>query len=709
MQSEPDKYIKFLEEKIAYLNEEKRMSIKALEMAASMSSFETSLNQVDDPDMILMEASQRLQKLVRFKSLCFYLVDESNEFYPAYCSHPEYRDVYAEEMQVLIDDKTFAWTLNRNKPVIITALNQDQIMLHALKTSSRLRGMFMGFLEQKSSDFLDSMLMLTSVVLHSVAHLLENFELYQHIKKINNQLSIAHAEMFTAKEAAQEASRAKTKFLANMSHEIRAPISSVVSGLELLKPMEQDKEKLSILNMVKDSAEALQSVVNDCLDMAKIEAGKLELAPEEFNLHHELGKNINMFRVLAQAKNLELKLNIRPGVPEKLYGDPHRLGQMLRNLLANAIKFTWEGFVELGAETLFHNENRCSIKLWVQDTGIGIPEHAMSSLFQDYAQADSSYAKKYGGTGLGLPITRHLARMMEGDISVVSTEGKGSTFTLTLIFMPVAAEQQADSAPGPMENLEGRSLRILLAEDQELNRMYISHFLEKAGHVVFEAENGREALEIANEQELDLALMDIQMPVMDGLEAGRKIREIQNLPLIALTAYAMEEQHKNILGSGMDHLVTKPVKPEALLQKIAQVIKCAPEKEKTVQACRQQARQEQTREEGSPSPVDQQLVNECFKNDLQFWQSLLKRFISQDKPAHIIKMDAALNAKDAENMMRSAHTLKSSLGSLCAIPAQDCAGRLEKSSLAQDWPRIQSDYAALKEELQRLSVYFQEL
>ncbi|EFI34313.1 Hpt sensor hybrid histidine kinase [Desulfonatronospira thiodismutans ASO3-1] len=698
--------IRFLEEQVNYLTQEKRAAMQALELAASMSNFETSLNQVDTPDMILREAADRLKKLIAFKSLCFFLVDEQDSsFYPGYCEPQECLETISTEMQVLVDDKTFAWALGRNKPVVVTALSGDQLMLHAMKTSSRTRGIFFGVLDVEYKEVMDSIQMLATIIFMSVAGALESFELYRNIRQMNNQLTQSNAELRTAKEAALEASRAKSEFLANMSHELRTPISSIISGLKLLAPMEEDPQKLSILNTCKDSAEALHSIINDSLDLAKIEAGKIELIPENFDLHHELAKNLNTFRPQAGTKGLDLRLQMDPGLPRLVRADMHRLGQILRNLLSNAVKFTREGWVELGAEVLIKNEKSCGVNFWVQDTGIGIPKDVLPRLFEAYAQADGSYSKKYGGTGLGLAITRYLVRLMGGSISVHSKEGEGSCFTLNITFeLPPEGQAEEVQDPDAEEQTPPEPLNILVAEDQDLPRMYVRHILEQAGHRVIEAHDGIQAVEEALNNPLDLVLMDIQMPGMDGIQASRRIRDAlapQKPAIIALTAYAMQTDRQNFLDAGMDDHLSKPVHPKLLLAKVNALAGSA-----AAESSLSSGNQDPLQDLQKNGPVNMDLVQEMFE-DSRFWLHLVQLFTTQEQPAHIARLDEVLQARDAQRMKRLAHTLKGTMSTLCAERARDLAQSLEKNAGLENWAGIEQDCQALKEELQRMKTFAQ--
>jgi CheY-like chemotaxis protein/nitrogen-specific signal transduction histidine kinase len=381
---------------------------------------------------------------------------------------------------------------------------------------------------------------------------------------VSQQRTMAAAQE-EARSAAESANRAKSAFLANMSHEIRTPMNGVTGMIQVLRHSGLTVEQKEICDTIIRSSNALLTVLNDILDYSKLEAGRIVLEPLPCKVDDLVEDVTGVMRHVAEAKGIYIDLERRTDPPPVL-ADPTRLRQIITNLLSNAIKFSERGNIAVRLECNPDSDNadQVVLRIAVRDQGCGIAADALKRLFTRFTQADASSTRRYGGSGLGLVISQELARLMGGNISVVSVVGKGSEFTVrlpaTVTTMPI--EPEADDA---MPELNGTPvpLDILVAEDDEINRMVIAAFLKDGSHNVTFAVNGAEAVREMGERDYDLVLMDVMMPVMDGPTAARKIREMPGdrgrTPIIALTANAMQGDRESYLAAGMNGYVSKPI------------------------------------------------------------------------------------------------------------------------------------------------------
>lgn len=377
-----------------------------------------------------------------------------------------------------------------------------------------------------------------------------------------------NALYISAKEKAELHSRLKTEFISNISHEIRTPLNAIIGFGQVLTDKLEDRQTKKLTSQIVNSSEMLLQLINDLLDFSKIEAGKLALDYGPYNLRQSIRKLLDIFHAQASNKGLTIKLNIDKNLPKEMIFDELRLKQVLANLISNAVKFSSAGDIEIGIKVKQKDDTHCLFDVWVLDNGIGISKSQQENLFQPFIQAESSTARKYGGSGLGLNICNKLLEQMNSKLHVDSDMGKGARFYFTLELSHSIGDEYIHNQEATQLITQFQKTRVLLAEDNDINVEVITAMLNSTNLQILRVANGNDAIHKLSQQSFDAILMDIQMPEMDGYEATRVIRHQMNgtLPIIALTANAMQQDIDACLNAGMDDHVSKPIRKEKLLE-----------------------------------------------------------------------------------------------------------------------------------------------
>ncbi len=574
-----------------------------LELSSSLQDYLQKLDILIDPEHqqanhdnsvadTLFTHQQQLRQLASFKVIGFMLADEDgidfelSHWWPQSFSGDELNKI----IDTHIDGGTFGLALQQNRPIVTATSHSGSQVLHVLTTQNKVEGLLIGITTAEQTSFDEFSLKLFSIIANNCAQNLERHSLSQQIAAHHSSLEATinerTRELTIAKEQAEAASQTKSQFISNMTHELRTPLTAVIGYAEAIldnlgnKPQSTDID-VNHIQAIDRSAKHLLSIINEVLDLSKIEAGHLELDPIEFCPAEIINHTRELSNILIGDKPLEFQLHYQFPLPKRIYSDPVRFKQILLNLCSNAVKFTERGKITL---TISFDSNNQQLHAAIADQGIGIPPEQQALIFDAFQQGDASITRKFGGTGLGLFISKHLIQLLGGQLSLDSREGQGSTFSFNLDCGADASNTLAQNEtelidkPQSQAQLDIPKLhgKILLAEDWPENQQLIGMYLGATGVQQQLADNGEQAVQQALADSPDLILMDIQMPIMSGLEATKMLRDCGfTKPIVALTANALKEDVEHYRNNGFDAVLSKPIDRPSFYQTLAYYLPAA--------------------------------------------------------------------------------------------------------------------------------------
>lgn len=517
----------------------------------------------------------------------------------------------------------------------------------------------------------------------------------------------AEEQLTKAKQLAEETAKVKEQFLANMSHEIRTPMNGIMGLTHILLNTELNDDQRKYLDSISSCTNNLLVIINDILDFTKIEAGKMTFENVPFSLNTVINNTIELFQIKADEKSLQLVADIPDTLPSLLSGDPTRLSQILNNLVSNAIKFTEKGEVRIKIYITSRSDDSIGLTFDVKDSGIGIAADSLSSVFESFTQASSDTTRKFGGTGLGLTIVKKLIELQEGNISVSSTLGTGTTFSFQLMF-PVAAEEIKEDKTAAEADISISHLRILIAEDNKINQLIVRKLFQDWKTTIELADNGQIAIEKLSKNDYDLVLMDIQMPIVDGYTAAEHIRSSLpapkcSTPIMAMTAHATQTEKQKCFDKGMNDYISKPFEPMELKKKIIELTNNINHRSNHHQTSNpDKVKQTTSKENEVQNIISEPKINLTYLKQIAegndtFIIEMIEMFLNKT-PEALEEMDECFRSKNWQELRMIAHKIKPSYGYFGMSELQSKLAEIEALS------EQEKDPAKMAELIQNVSV-----